>query len=392
MLWNAVRDRIETRGGQVRMNSGVNQIHREGTRVTRISIGTNGTTESIAADRFISSMPLTELIRKLDPPAPPHVLESASKLRYRDFLTVCLIVNNPSLFPDNWIYIHDPAVKVGRIQNFKNWSPEMVPDQTRSSLGLEYFCTEGDETWSMSDADLVELAKRELARIGLAKYEDIEDGCVFRVPKSYPMYDSEYTQHLAVVRAFIDTLENCHTVGRNGLHRYNNQDHSMLTGMYAARNLLLGERNDLWSVNADMEYHEEVRGEKQAGRNGRRWITPDERLEAAELAVVFSRVDGVALGAAVGIVSGLILLLATLFLVIKGGQVVGPNLALLSQYFPGYTVTVPGALLGAVYGLIAGGAVGWLLAATRNVVMFLYWVLVRRRAEHAALKYLLAVI
>src|SRR5262249_9118011 len=150
----------------------------------------------------------------------------------------CLIVNRAELFPDNWIYIHDPAVKVGRIQNFKNWSPEMVADQSKTSLGLEYFCTEGDALWGSTDAELGELARRELDRIGLAKYADIEDGCVFRVPKSYPMYDGEYATHLKVVRDFIEGLQNCHTIGRNGLHRYNNQDHSMLTGFYAARNLL----------------------------------------------------------------------------------------------------------------------------------------------------------
>ncbi|HEY7089503.1 MAG TPA: NAD(P)/FAD-dependent oxidoreductase, partial [Tepidisphaeraceae bacterium] len=207
MLWNAVRQQIEKRGGEVRMSGPVSAVHRQGMRVNGVSVAVNGHAERIEGTHFISSMPLTELIKKLDPPPSPDVLTAASKLRYRDFLTVCLIVNQKELFPDNWIYIHDPTVKVGRIQNFKNWSPEMVADQSKTSLGLEYFCTEGDELWTMSDSDLVELAKRELDRIGLARYADIEDGCVFRVPKSYPMYDGEYAKHLEVVRDFVAGLE-----------------------------------------------------------------------------------------------------------------------------------------------------------------------------------------
>ncbi|HMB95042.1 MAG TPA: NAD(P)/FAD-dependent oxidoreductase, partial [Tepidisphaeraceae bacterium] len=236
MLWNAVRRQIESRGGQVQLDCPVNAIQRDGMRITGISTGLNGQITKVEGSHFISSMPLTEMIRKLDPPPPPQVLEAASKLRYRDFLTVCLIVNCKELFPDNWIYIHDASVKVGRIQNFKNWSPEMVPDLSKSSLGLEYFCTEGDELWNKSDAELIEQAKREIDQIGLARREDIEDGCVFRVPKSYPMYDGEYGTHLQVVREYVAGFTNLHTIGRNGLHRYNNQDHSMLTGIYAARN------------------------------------------------------------------------------------------------------------------------------------------------------------
>jgi protoporphyrinogen oxidase len=392
MLWNAVRQQIEKRGGEVRMSGPVSAVHRQGMRVNGVSVAVNGHAERIEGTHFISSMPLTELIKKLDPPPSPDVLTAASKLRYRDFLTVCLIVNQKELFPDNWIYIHDPTVKVGRIQNFKNWSPEMVADQSKTSLGLEYFCTEGDELWTMSDSDLVELAKRELDRIGLARYADIEDGCVFRVPKSYPMYDGEYAKHLEVVRDFVAGLENCHTVGRNGLHRYNNQDHSMLTGLYAARNLLLGEDNDLWSVNADMEYHETVRASAQPGRNARRWVSPDEREEHEELALVFAKFDRLAMGVAGGAVAAALIMVLTLFLVIKGGPVIGPNLALLRQYFPGYRVTLGGAFIGAVYAFVVGGVLGWTAAAIRNVAMFLYWIVVRRRAEHLALRQFLEIV
>jgi protoporphyrinogen oxidase len=162
------------------------------------------------------------------------------------------------VFPDNWIYVHDPDVKVARIQNFKNWSPDMVPDPAKTSLGLEYFCNEGDELWNASDEALVDRAKHELERIGLARAADVEDGCVFRVPKAYPVYDTDYREYLTTVRRFITRLENLQTVGRNGLHRYNNQDHAMATGMLAARNLILGEHHDVWSVNTDEAYHEEI--------------------------------------------------------------------------------------------------------------------------------------
>ena len=261
MMWNAVKSEIECRGGIVRLNCDVVRIHRTGTRIDSVVISEKGREEVIQGTDFISSMPVTEFINKLHAPPPLEVSDAAEKLNYRDFLTVCLIINKPDLFPDNWIYIHDPGVKVGRIQNFKNWSPDMVPDLAKTSLGLEYFCTEGDALWRTPDADLVELGRREVDRIGLARYVDVEDGCVVRSPKAYPVYDSAYGDHLTTIRGFVDSLENFQTIGRNGLHRYNNQDHAMLTGMLAVRNLVRGERHDLWKVNTDEEYHEEVRSE-----------------------------------------------------------------------------------------------------------------------------------
>jgi protoporphyrinogen oxidase len=260
MMWRAVRARIEERGGSVWLKADVVMIRRTRQRIDDVVLVHEGQEKVLKGTDFISSMPVTEFIKKLDPPPPANVLNAARTLKYRDFLTVCLIVNKPELFPDNWIYIHDPAVKVGRIQNFKNWSPDLVPDRSRTSLGLEYFCNEGDEIWTKSDADLVEMGKRELEKIGLVRSADVEDGCVFRMAKAYPVYDADYAKYLATVRDFVDGLENFQTVGRNGLHRYNNQDHAMLTGMLAVRNLVLGEHNDLWRVNTDQEYHEEVQG------------------------------------------------------------------------------------------------------------------------------------
>jgi protoporphyrinogen oxidase len=203
-------------------------------------------------------MPISELVSRLDPPAPIDVRHGAGQLTYRDYFTVGLIINRADLFPDNWIYIHAPEVKVGRIQNFKNWSPEMVPDPNKTFLGLEYFCNEGDEMWNMSDAALVQLGARELETMGLARAADVEGGTVIRQLKTYPVYTGEYKEYLERIRGFLDSIGNLQTVGRNGLHMYNNQDHSMLTAMLAVKNLL-GEQHDVWSVNVERAYHEEVR-------------------------------------------------------------------------------------------------------------------------------------
>jgi protoporphyrinogen oxidase len=368
MMWNAFRERVEKRGGQVMLNSDVVRIRRTGARIDSVVVAHGGQEEVVAGSDFISSMPLTEFVRKLDPPAPPHVLEAAGNLSYRDFLTVALVIKQPDLFPDNWIYIHDPTVKVGRIQNFKNWSPDMVPDQSRSSLGLEYFCNEGDELWTMPDAELVELGKREIERIGLARYEDVEDGCVVRVPKSYPVYDAGYREHLDTLRQYVDGLENFQTVGRNGLHRYNNQDHAMLTGMKAVRNLVLGEKNDLWAVNTDMEYLEEIHSLQEVINRA------------------FRKLDRTAFGLSLGAASGLLLFIATLALVIKGGPVVGTYLSLLDQFLPGYTVTGWGSIVGLAYGFLLGFIGGWSFAFLRNTAMFLSLAIIRRGAEFQALK------
>jgi len=381
MMWNAVKDEIERRQGVVRLNSDVVRINRTGNRIDGVVVRHDGVEELIRGTDFISSMPATEFIKALDPPAPPATLNAAARLTYRDFLTVVLIVNKPHIFEDNWIYIHDPGVHVGRIQNFKNWSPDMVPDPAKTSLGLEYFCTEGDAVWTMADADLVGLARREIDRIGLARSEDIVDGCVVRVEKAYPVYDSDYREYLGVVRQFIDGLENCQSVGRNGLHRYNNQDHAMLTGMLAVRNLVLGQRNDLWSVNTDQEYHEEIREQ----------VTEHDLEEVLEgaLTQVFLKLDRVALGLSAGMVSGALLFLATLALVLKGGTVVGPTLGLLAQYLPGYTVSAFGSALGLVYGFVTGFVGGWAFACFRNATVFIYVALMHRRAELQVLRRLL---
>jgi protoporphyrinogen oxidase len=201
-------------------------------------------------------------VRALGSAAPESARKSAEGLRYRDFLVVALILDEENLFTDNWIYIHTPGVKVGRIQNFNNWSRAMIPDAGRTCLGMEYFCFEGDGLWSAKDEELIALATKELGQLGLADPKRVVDGTVVRMPKAYPIYDAEYRGHLDRVRDFIDGIDNLHPVGRNGMHKYNNQDHSMLTAMMVVWNMQ-GARHDVWEVNTDFEYHEEQRLEPQ---------------------------------------------------------------------------------------------------------------------------------
>jgi protoporphyrinogen oxidase len=189
------------------------------------------------------------------PSAPEHVREAASRLRYRDFITVALIIKKEFIFADNWIYLHDPGITAGRIQNFKNWSPDMVPDRTRTCLGMEYFCFENDELWNSPDEKLAELAKKDLIALGFARPEEIEDFAVIRVRKAYPVYTLDYKRDLAVLREYLRKFENLQLMGRNGLHRYNNQDHSMITGILAARNAS-GAAYDVFKVNEDAQYLE----------------------------------------------------------------------------------------------------------------------------------------
>ena len=263
MMWEACAEKIRSMGGTVLLDRKVTGCrfdanHKLWTVACRDS---SGRTEEFRSEHLVSSMPIRELIAQLEPPLPEAARTAASSLRYRDFLTVGLIVRDRNRFTDNWIYIHDSGVKVGRVQNYKSWSPEMVPDPAYASYGLEYFCFEGDGLWASSDADLIELAKREIEHVNLAASSDVVDGCVIRQPKAYPVYDDAYQQHVATIRRALDqSFPTLHLVGRNGMHKYNNQDHAMMTALLAARNILAGERRyDVWAVNQDAEYHEELR-------------------------------------------------------------------------------------------------------------------------------------
>ncbi len=260
-MWEAAREKVRAGGNVVQHDARVTRIEHAHSSVTAyVTASSTGKLTRYIGQHFLSTLPIRELIRAMDPPAPLEVIQSAESLRYRDFLTVVLILDRPDTFPDNWIYIHEPDVRVGRIQNFKNWSPDLVPDQATSSLGLEYFCFEGDDLWTMPDADLVALGRREIEAIGLAKAADVFDGCVVRMPKAYPVYDDAYQDHLATIRGWLKRLGNLELAGRNGMHKYNNQDHSMMTALLAARNILGLGQFDTWKVNTDAQYHEE--GEK----------------------------------------------------------------------------------------------------------------------------------
>jgi len=378
MMWEHCRDLLAARGHETVSGVRVERLrHRHGRVESAYGRTVSGERVEFGADHFISTMPLRELVHALDPAPPDDVLEAANRLRYRDYLTVVLIARRESVFPDNWIYIHAPEVRMGRIQNYKNWSPEMVPDPTRSSLGLEYFLWEKDEEWEWSRERLIELGIRECAQIGLIEPDEIEDGTVVRMKKAYPVYDQGYQENLDKIRRYLETFLNLQTVGRNGLHRYNNQDHSMLTAVYAARNIV-GERNDVWSVNTEMEYHEEAKMP-----SGDRMVPRKVSIPAADDLVVetFARIDSVALGVSLGTVAGGLLFLATAILLLKGGPVVGPTLGLLDNYLLGYTVTWSGAFLGLAQAWIGGFVLGYLIALCRNWIIDAYGYIIRRAAE-----------
>ena len=265
MMWEKFRDRLRDMGSEVEMNARVDTLHHEDGVVKSVTLKqADGSTRQQNVSNIVNTMPLARLIRSLDPPAPRDVLESANGLKYRDFLIVTLIVDQADPFPDNWIYIHSPEVKVGRIQNFRSWSDEMVPNAEQASIGLEYFCHEGDGVWASDDADLIELAKKELEVLGLVDASRVSDGTVIRQPKAYPVYDENYRSCVDHISAYVDTFENLQTVGRNGMHRYNNQDHSMLTAMLAAENIIdgNGKTRDVWNVNVERSYHEELVNKK----------------------------------------------------------------------------------------------------------------------------------
>lgn len=262
MMWERCQEILQESGSPVALHTNVVRVEREGQRVTKVIAQRGEETLELTGDHFINSMPITALVNRMEPKPPEHVLEAAKGLKYRDFLIVSLIIDNPDLFPDNWLYIHSPEFKVGRIQNFKNWSPAMVPDASKTCLGMEYFCSVGDDIWEMTDADLIKLASQEIINLDLGvKPGTVEDGCVIRQYKAYPVYDGEYRQHLKVLEDYIRTFENLQTVGRNGMHRYNNQDHSMLSALLAARNIV-GEEHDIWNINVERSYHENFTNEE----------------------------------------------------------------------------------------------------------------------------------
>ncbi len=371
LMYQTMSENVQKNGSLVQMESEVNTIcwDKNNSKIESLEVNVNGQSELYHGTDFISTMPIRELIQKFKPSVPEEVLKAANDLNYRDFLSVVLIIDKRDVFPDNWIYIHEPDVTLGRIQNFKNWSPYMVPDPDKTCLGLEYFCFEGDDLWTMPDQELIELGKRELEVLGFAEATSVEDATVVRVAKAYPVYDLHYRSALDIVCGFLKEINNLQLIGRNGMHRYNNMDHSMLTAIYAARNINGADYN-LWEVNEEQEYHEE-KIDKPV----------EESVADGVIIKTFKRIDKLGLAVAIGVVSGLSIFLATLFLVIKGGEVVGPNLRLLDQYFIGYSVSFKGAFVGMFYSFFWGFLFGWAFAYLRNLLLAVFIYRVKKKLE-----------
>ncbi len=261
MMWEKCAERVRQMGNQVLLGRQVKRCSFDAVsgRWRILAQTEGGEWKEYWAEHLISSMPVRELVRIMEPELPETVKRAGEALRYRDFITVGLILRDRNRFNENWIYIHDPGVNVGRVQNYKVWSPEMAAEPEYCGYGVEYFCFENDGLWNRTDSELVDLAKQELHTLGLADAADVVDGCVMRQAKAYPVYDDDYKEHVCVIREALErNVHNVHLVGRNGMHKYNNQDHAMMTGLLAARNVLAGKKEyDVWAVNDDASYHED---------------------------------------------------------------------------------------------------------------------------------------
>ena len=259
-MWEAAAEQIREQGGKVLLGMDVNRLQRDedSGEWTVFASDSEGILLQFKADHVISSAALSELASFIEPQPPEPVLTAAKSLRHRDFLTVALIIKDVDCFDDNWIYIHDSSVRVGRIQNFKSWSPHLVPDPDLNCLGLEYFCFRGDGLWDSQDEALIRLADEELIQLGLVTAGHVIDGKVIRQARAYPVYDENYKERITLFRGWLEqAMPGLHLVGRNGMHKYNNQDHAMMTALLTAENILAGEKIwDVWQVNQDAEYHE----------------------------------------------------------------------------------------------------------------------------------------
>lgn len=379
MMWERWRDRLADREVQTVLEAEVIRLHHERGRVMAVDVRHSDREERVAAAHVVSTMPLRDLVRALEPAPPPEVRAAAARLRYRDFLIVVLIARAAELFPDNWIYVHSPEVRVGRVQNFKNWSPAMVPDPDTTSLGLEYFVSREEDLWQAGDEELVRFGAVEAARLGIVRPEQVEDGVVVRVPDAYPVYDREAHAAVATIRAYLAGLSNLYPIGRNGQHRYNNQDHSMLTGLHAAQTIA-GTPRPIWDVNVEPYYHEDAR---PASDRATPALVERSSIEAI-LRAAFARYDPLALAGAIGAVAGLVLFLVTaLALMTRGPGDEVPLLSLLGNYVVGYTISWRGAALGSAEAAVGGFTFGAALAAAINLLVGWEESMLRRKLEAA---------
>jgi protoporphyrinogen oxidase len=275
-MWETCADKLNSAGSKITFNSAAQEIALQSNGEMSVTFS-DGSRET--AQFIVSTMPINSLVKIISSPKPPQeIIDAANLLKHRDFLTVALVVPLQYSFPDNWIYIHSPEVRLGRIQNFISWSPFMIPELEKTCFGLEYFVNENDDLWSMTDADLIAFAAKELEILGLVPALEVVKGYVVRVPKAYPVYDQDYALSLDVLRNWLAAeFPNLYPVGRNGMHRYNNQDHSMMTAILAAENIATGSNHDLWSVNVEEEYHESANGEKGTGRSAPHFVSPTQK-------------------------------------------------------------------------------------------------------------------
>lgn len=253
MMYDAMADRVREGGGEIRLHTRVTGLGLTKGKITAVTAENEDGSYTLAADHVMSSIPLTSLVKGMRPPA--EVKAAADALTYRNLLTVNLIVDAPDLFPDNWIYVHEPKLQLGRIQNYKNWSPHMVPDPSKTSLGLEYFCSSDEPLWTMGDDALIAMATEELRATGLIGRAPVLDGCVVRAPRAYPVYNRGYEAHLQTLVDFVEEHPNLHPMGRYGMFKYNNSDHSILTALLSVENIL-GAEHAVWAVNTETAYHE----------------------------------------------------------------------------------------------------------------------------------------
>jgi len=374
MMWSSFMDRIEEGNGEVMLNSEVLSIHHDTRMITAVEYSNGSATSKLTPSHCISSVPISKLVKLFKPQPPAEIISAANQLSYRAFIIVVLIIDIPTVFPDQWLYVHSHRVKVGRIQNFKNWSSSMVPDQSKTSIGMEYFCNENDRIWNMQDNELVELATLEMVELGLGKKTQAIDSYVVRQSHAYPVYDSKYKKSLQVIRIYLENFSNLQTIGRSGMHRYNNMDHSMQTGIMAAKNCA-GENHDLWVINEEKSYLEEERETREVP------TVPEKLLIGA-----FARMDKLAFATAVGTICGLLVLSATLWIISRGGDVLNSHLRLLAQYFIGYTVTVKGGFIAFGYSFFWGFLFGWMFAYLRNLFLAIYIYNVKRKVELLSVK------
>ena len=376
MMWQRFEAAITAAGGRIRLDSAARRLCHDQRHVHSLVYGRGSTSTQIPVSHVISSVSLPRLVALLDPEPPDTVKTAARNLASRSLVMVLLIVARRHLFSDQWIYIHQVDLRVGRIQNFKNWSFAMVPDTSRTSIGMEYFCNAGDDIWQMSDDQLTTLAVQEFGQLGFGDPQDVVDSTVVRQPEAYPVYDRDYQRHLKVLRDYLESFDNLQTIGRNGMHRYNNMDHSMQTGTQAAQNIL-GARHDVWAVNESDAYLEMDAVSE--------WEQASEKL----LIQAFARLDKLAFALACGTVGGLFFLLLCGLPLVAHKKELWPYLQLLAQYFPGYRVSFAGTLMAATYGFGWGAILGWLCAVLRNFVLALYINRARKKAEMLSVRDLL---